>query len=270
MSPPHAPIDPDRPIRRVAFLFALSDEGLGFAQGLGLEDRGRLDPHLPAHWWGGRWSANGEDAGEPGSLEIAVGFAGADPELGVDRIRTIAAALAGYKLCHRVGPDLLVNAGTCGGFQARGGEVGSVYVADHEILFHDHRVPIAGWDRFGEGRIPARATDAVIQAVGGVRGVVSTGDSFTPCAEELAFFYREGVHAKEMEAAAVARLARDLGMPFLAIKAVTDLVDHTEPEQEAFSRNLHRVSAELQARLMRLVEWLAAGRTARDVIDLER
>ena len=68
----------------------------------------------------------------------------------------------------------------------------------------------------------------------------------------------------------MARLARDLGMPFLAIKAVTDLVDHPEPEQEAFSRNLNRVSAELQARLMRLVEWLAAGRTARDVIDLER
>lgn len=258
----HGRLDPDRPIRRVAFLFALTAEGLGFAEAIGLEDRGRLDPALPAHWWSGAVpSADGS------VLEVAAGFAGEDPDHRVDRIGTVAAALAGYKLCRAFDPDLLVNAGTCGGFQARGGAVGSVYVADTGVLFHDHHVPIPGWDEFGVGRIPAAPTDDVVAALGASRGVVSTGDSFTPSPAELAFFERERVAAKEMEAAALARLARDLGLPFLAVKAVTDLVDAPEPEHEAFARNLAMVSATLQQRLADLVNWLAVGRRAGDVVD---
>lgn len=260
---PYGHIDPDRPIRRVAFLFALTDEGLDFARRLGLEDRGRLDPALPAHWWSGR--VEGTDGA---AIDVAAGFAGQDPDHRVDRIGTVAAALAGYKLCRAFEPDLLVNAGTCGGFQARGGAVGSLHVADRGILFHDHRVPIAGWDAFGIGRIPAAPTDAVVEVLGASRGVVSTGDSFTATDEERAFFEREHVVAKEMEAAAVARLARDLGLPFLAVKAVTDLVDAPEPEHEAFARNLARVTAMLETRLSALVRWLAAGRRAGDVVDV--
>ena len=255
---PVAAVDPDQPIRRVAFLFALTAEGMGFAEQLGLEDRGRLDPRLPAHWWSGRVGSL--------PLEIAVAFAGRDPDHGVDRIGTVAAALAGYKLCRAFEPDLLVNAGTCGGFQARGGEVGSIYVADGGILFHDHHIQIPGWDAFGVGRIPAGPTNEVVEALGAVRGVVSTGDSFTPTPQELAFFEREQVAAKEMEAAAIARLARDLGIPFLAVKAVTDLVDAPEPEHEAFERNLARVSSLLQVRLSRFVDWLAEGRLPREVV----
>ena len=52
-----------------------------------------------------------------------------------------------------------------------------------------------------------------------------------------------------MEAATIAGLSRDLGIPFLAVKAVTDLVDHPEPEQDAFQRNLEHVSERLQDRL---------------------
>jgi 5'-methylthioadenosine nucleosidase len=264
LSPAHAPLDPDRPIRRVAILFALSAEGLGLAQRLGLSDQGQLDPPLPAHWWQGR---HGGASGAEG-FEVAIGFAGPDPELAVDRIGTMAAVLAGYKLQRTFKPDLLINAGTAGGFKARGGEVGSVQVADGAILFHDHRVPLPGWDAFGEGRIPAGVTDEVAAVLGATRGVVSTGDSFAPCAEELAFFDREAVHVKEMEAAGLARLARDLGLPFLAVKAITDLVDDPEPEQDAFVRNLSMVSARLQDRLADLLDWLAAGRRVRDVLPV--
>jgi 5'-methylthioadenosine nucleosidase len=264
LSPAHAPLDPDRPIRRVAILFALSAEGLGLAQRLGLSDQGQLDPPLPAHWWQGR---HGGASGAEG-FEVAIGFAGPDPELAVDRIGTMAAVLAGYKLQRAFKPDLFINAGTAGGFKSRSGEVGSVYAADRAILFHDRRIPISGWDAFGVGRIPAGVTDAVVEVLGAARGIVSTGDSFTPCAEELAFFEREAVQAKEMEAAGLARLARDFGLPFLAIKAITDLVDDPEPEQEAFSQNLEMVSARLQDRLATLLDWIATGRRVRDVLPV--
>ena len=264
LSPPHAPLDPNRSIRRVAILFALSDEGLGLATRLGLADQGQLDPPLSAHWWKGRVESSGSGVG----LEVAVGFAGPDPELKVDRIGTIAAVLAAYKLQKAFKPDLLINAGTAGGFKGRGADVGSLYVADRGILFHDHRIPLPGWEAFGVGRIPAGVTDSLVEVLGAIRGVVSTGDSFTPCAEELAFFQRESVNAKDMEAAGVARLARDLGLPFLAVKAITDLVDDPEPEQEAFVRNLRGVSAGLQSRLMTLIDCLAGGRKVGDVVPV--
>ena len=241
------------PIHRVAFLFAMSAEGTGFARRLGLENHGHLDPSLPAHWLSGRVIGT-----TGGSLEIAVGFAGTDPEHGVDRIGTVPAALAAHLLIRRFEPDLLVNAGTCGGFKARGAEVGSIYLGSKAFLFHDHRVPLPGFDAFGIGRLPARYPGELLEVLDAEPGVVSTGDSFTPCAEELEFFEHEGVHAKEMEAAGIARLASDHGLPFLAVKAVTDLIDHPEPEQEAFLRNLERVSGSLEKRLVRLVEWLAA------------
>ena len=250
------PSDPwPGPIHRVAFLFAMSAEGTGFARRLGLKDQGKLDPALPAHWLSGRIPGD-----QGGSLEVAVGFAGTDPEHGVDRIGTISAALAAHLLIRRFEPDLLVNAGTCGGFKGRGAGVGSIYLGSKDFLFHDHRVPLAGFDAFGVGRIQARYPEELLGVLDAQPGVVSTGDSFTPCEEELAFFEREGVHAKEMEAAGIARLARDHDLPFLAVKAVTDLVDQPEPEQEAFLRNLERVSGELSERLLGLVEWLLRRR----------
>ena len=245
-------------IRRVAFLFAMSAEGTGFARRLGLEDHGNLDPSLPAHWLSGSIPGSGG-----GSLEVAVGFAGPDPEYGVDRIGTVPAALAAHLLIRRFEPDLLVNAGTCGGFKARGAGVGSIYLGSRAFLFHDHRIPLPGFDAFGIGRIEARYPAELLEVLDAEPGVVSTGDSFTPCAEELEFFEAEGVHAKEMEAAAIARLARDYGLPFLAVKAVTDMVDHPEPEHEAFLRNLDRVSGALEERLVRLLGWLATRSESR-------
>lgn len=249
---------PDR-IRRVAFLFAMSAEGRGFAERLGLEDRGSLDPDLPAHWLAGTHESPG---GAP--IEVAVGFAGTDPEHGIDRIGTTPATLAAYLLARRFDPDLLVNAGTCGGFEARGASVGTVYLGSKALLFHDRRVPLPGFDAFGVGRIAAEPPSFLFELLHAVPGIVSTGDSFTPCAEELAFFETEGVQAKDMEATAIARLSRDLGIPFLAVKAVTDLVDDPEPEHDAFVRNLARVSSLLGDRLHALVEALsiAQGRPA--------
>ena len=91
-----------RPIRRVAFLFAMSAEGTGFARRLGLEDQGSLDTSLPAHWLKGRVAGS-----DGGSLEVAVGFAGTDPDHGVDRIGTVPAALAAHLLIRRFEPDLV-------------------------------------------------------------------------------------------------------------------------------------------------------------------
>ena len=54
----------------------------------------------------------------------------------------------------------------------------------------------------------------------------------------MAFFAAESVTCKDMEAAAIIRVARDFQTPFIALKAVTDLVDHRQVVQESFLTNL--------------------------------
>ncbi|MCH2161688.1 MAG: hypothetical protein MK085_07410 [Phycisphaerales bacterium] len=254
-------VNPDSTIRRVAFLFAMEVEGRAFARHLDLVDQGRMDPDLPASWLTGRFVMEG---GCP--LDVAVGFAGSDEVAGCDRIGTNAATLASYLLCRQFKPDLLVNAGTCGGFHAQGAKVGDICVGSDAFLFHDRWVPLAEFEAFAVGRIPTLPVKALCQVLDARPGVVSTGDSFTTNEAEMAFFEREEVMAKEMEAAAVARLARDLKVPFVAIKGISDLVDHPEQQSsEMFRNNLLRVSEAVGERLVRLLEWLAKGHGISDM-----
>ena len=244
---------PDSPATfdRIAFFFALEAEGLELVHRLGLEETAPLDRALPARCFEGSVGAS--------DIRVAVAFAGIDPEHRIDRIGTAPASLTAFLLCRRFRPDLLVNAGTCGGFRSAGAEIGSIYVGADAFLFHDHWIPLPRFDAFGVGRIPANPPDEVVRLLEAERGVVSSGDSFETNEREMAFFAEEDVVAKDMEASAVARVAADLGIPFAAVKAVTDLVDHPEPGHEAFAKNLARVSELLQSRLVGLLEGLSRG-----------
>lgn len=241
----------DRSVERVALLFAMHAEADPIADRLGLGVPQPLRNGLPAMLRQGRC----------GAVEIHLCTHGVDPEHGVDRIGTETATLVAWLLAERCRPDLLVNAGTCGGFAVRGGEIGRTYLAGEAFLYHDHHVPIPGFDAFGTARIPARRFEPVRALLELERGPVSSGAALTTNDVERAFFEREGVVAKDMEATAIAAVARDLDLPFLALKTVTDLVDHPEPSQDAFQRNLAASTARLTDRLERLIRHLGEGRT---------
>lgn len=247
------PLDSSSAFDRIGFFFALEAEGLEFVRRLGLDESRPFDAALPARYFEG-------SVGDAG-MKVAVAFAGIDPEHRIDRIGTASATLTAYLLCRRFDPGVLINAGTCGGFRSAGAEIGSIYVGVDAFLFHDHWIPLPGFDSFGVGRIPAAPPEEIVRLLDADRGVVSSGDSFETNEREMEFFRRENVVAKDMEAAAVARVATDLRIPFVAVKAVTDLVDHPEPGHEAFERNLARVSDLLQSRLVGLLDGLHASRT---------
>ena len=254
-NPPELPENVDR----VAIYFAMRAEGMGLVERLGLELQTPLDPDLPAVWYRGSMPRREEESAK-GELEVAIAFAGEDPFHGCDRIGTVPATLTAYLLCRRFKPTLLVNAGTCGGFQRAGASVGDIYAGGGDFLFHDRRIPLPEFKEFGVGRIPAALVESpMLRSLGASAGVVSTGDSFSPTSEEGAFFAAENVTCKEMEATAIAGLSRDLGIPFLAVKAVTDLVDHPEPGHDAFQRNLQRVSLKLTERMSDFIYRMATG-----------
>ena len=60
--------------------------------------------------------------------------------------------------------------------------------------------------------------------------------------------------AKDMEAAAVAWTCERLGVPFTALKVITDLVDTADETAEAFLQNLRTATARLAEAVPALVD----------------
>ena len=70
----------------------------------------------------------------------------------------------------------------------------------------------------------------------------------------------EGAVVKEMEAAAVAWVCQQLGVPFVALKTVTDLVDGAAATRAEFDANLRAASHTLQQKLVELLRLLDGHR----------
>ncbi|MCM2277175.1 MAG: 5'-methylthioadenosine nucleosidase [Oligoflexia bacterium] len=237
--------------KRIALLFAMEAEARPFVERLGLsQDAAFGDPRLPFVHYRGRYG---------NSLELLLSVNGRDPRFGVDNIGTEPATLNAYVTLRGFAPQLCISAGTAGGFRSRGGAIGDVYVSDRPLRFHDRRIPLPGFDAYGVGSYPAAPSGELARAVGLKQGGVSTGNSLDHTEKCLELIERGGASVKEMEAAAIAWVAWCLGTPFLALKAITDLVDGEHATEEEFLRNLEAASRALGEKLHRVLEYLDRG-----------
>jgi 5'-methylthioadenosine nucleosidase len=82
---------------------------------------------------------------------VIISVNGRDKRHGVDSIGTEAAALNTYFVADRYNPDLLISAGTAGGWMHQGTEIGDVFVSDQKFVHHDRRIAIPGLDEYGIG-----------------------------------------------------------------------------------------------------------------------
>ncbi len=194
---------------------------------------------------------------------VAVVSNGQDPRFGVDSIASQPAVVSTLHGAEDFQPTLVLSAGTAGGFSQRGSSIGDIVVADR-VVFHDRRVSIPGFDRYGIGDYPLRDLSQPLANLAeswsgpyAVRsGTVSTGNALDAPEVDLEAMTATGTMAKDMEAAAVAWVCERLGVDFGAIKAITDLVDSTEPTGEQFSRNLKLATRNLAETLGRLIPLL--------------
>ncbi|KAK3010542.1 hypothetical protein RJ639_011445 [Escallonia herrerae] len=60
---------------------------------------------------------------------------------GVNSVGTVSASLVTYASIQALQPDLIINAGTAGGFKAKGACIGDAFLAS-DVAFHDRRIPI--------------------------------------------------------------------------------------------------------------------------------
>ena len=78
---------------------------------------------------------------------------------------------------------------------------------------------------------------------------MSSGNSLDYSKEDWDQLSSIGAAVKEMEAAGISWVTHLHDVPFLALKAITDIVDGDRPAQEEFLENLHAAAKALQVRV---------------------
>ena len=158
----------------------------------------------------------------------------------LSRIGKVAAATTATLLAACFAPRRMVFTGVAGGL-APGVRVGDVVVSsallqhdmDASPLFPRYEVPLCGLSRFQADAALAEAlTQAARRALGTGRvhqGLVVTGDRFVcSAAESLALQSAlPDALAVDMESAAVAQVCHDYGLPFAAVRSISDRADDT-------------------------------------------
>ena len=230
--------------KNICFIVAMKAEAATFIEQMNLAEDKSFAPDLPMRLW----------KGKIGETSISVVINGKDAEYNVDLIGTQAATLTTAIAITTLNPDLIISAGTAGGFASKGAEVGDVFLSYPKIVFHDRRVDIPGWKEMGIGNFVSVDTRDLARKLGLKTGVVTSGNSLDMSETDAQMIESIGGEIKEMEAAAVAWVASLYKIPMFCIKAITDLVDSPHATHEQFSENLALAVSKLTEAMRELIE----------------
>lgn len=161
---------------------------------------------------------------------------GVDVALLKSGIGKVSAALGTTLLLEHSKPDVVINTGSAGGL-APTLNVGDIVVSD-EVRYHDADVTAFGYEPGQMASCPAAfpadeklialAQEAITDLqLNAVRGLVVSGDAFINGAEPLARIrttFPQAI-AVEMEATAIAHVCHQFAVPFVVVRAISDVAD---------------------------------------------
>ncbi len=236
-------------MKKIAIVMAMEAEAQGIVKELELS---RFVPrpfyeNLPMQFFSGTYK---------NTFEIILCLPGLDSRHRVDQIGTEPSAVAAFATILEFHPDLLINAGTAGSFASKGASIGKVYLSKNMFYFHDHRIPIAGWDRFGLGEYPGLDVSSIAQRLNLDQANISSGNSLDFTQADLDRILESGAILKEMEAAGIAWAAFITQTPFFAIKSVTNLIDVNPDSSAEFSKNFAVAVAALNEKTLQVIKEL--------------
>lgn len=244
-------------ITSVLVVFAMEAEAKPLLSKLGLvkDEPSKLHGPAPCVTYSGYLSVPGQET----PLEVHVVWNGKCVVNEVDCVGTVPASLASYLAIQAFKPDLVISAGTAGGFESQGAALGEIFVSSGTIN-HDRRIQISGSDKYGLGKLSSPPCPALIAALGLKLGVVSSGNSLDYTDQCMSIMGKNGVAVKEMEAAAIAWVCSLSGTPMICVKAITDIVDGGRPSHDEFLENLSTAAGALQVVVPKVLEFVA-GKT---------
>lgn len=190
------------------------------------------------------------------SLLVTVVTSGVDATHGVDNIGCEPATLMAHESISKLHPDLLINAGTAGGFTSKGAQIGTIYASENYFVFHDRIVPLPGFSEAAVGCFPALNVTQLASDLELKTGVISSGSSLEKNSRDQLIIDQYNAVAKEMEAAAIAWVASLHQTPFVALKSITNLIDEANQSEDEFIRNFNYSVTALNDKLIELIDYL--------------
>jgi 5'-methylthioadenosine nucleosidase len=175
---------------------------------------------------------------------------------GVDNVGTTPAAITAFACISALRPSLVLNAGTAGGFGAKGAKIGDAFLST-TLRHHDRRIPIPGWDDYAKGHHSSLDASRLVKELNFKTGIVTTGNSLDYTPRDMELMLENDATVKDMEAAAIAWVCEKLDCPFLALKVVTDIVDGDRPSHEEFMENLGAAAHALHEALPKTIQFIA-------------
>lgn len=184
-------------------------------------------------------------------------------------IGKVSAARCAQMLIDRFAPDYLINTGIAGGV-GEGLRVGDLVVGT-ELVQHDFDLTRFGYARgyvsgFGDGKSPSyfRSDEVLVRKFLHTvyaflpknrvhEGRIATGDLFVADAPTKARLRAEySALAAEMEGAAIAQTATMNRVPFIVVRAISDLADGTAAKSfDAFEKETANFSAQVIEKCIR-------------------
>ena len=150
-----------------------------------------------------------------------------------------------------------------------------------KCVFHARRIPepsrsgesnpnVVVLEEYGFGHFRSPNLIGLAHAAKLKQGVVTTSDSLDTTQKDMELMMAEGASIKEMEATAVAWVCYNAGIPFAAIKSVTDIVDYEEIEngngitsasntKEMFDRNFDTAVNTLREKVCKVLKLLSGS-----------
>lgn len=192
---------------------------------------------------------------------------GVDVVLLQSGIGKVAAAIGTTVLLDEYQPDVVINTGSAGGFDSSL-NLGDVVIST-EVRHHDADVTAFGYEMGQMAQQPAAfIADAKLMDVAekaleqmedkhAVRGLICTGDAFVCTAERQAFIrtHFPSVIAVEMEASAIAQTCHQFNVPFVVVRAISDVADKESPMSfEEFLPLAAKSSSEMVFKMVELLK----------------
>ncbi|RAK17346.1 adenosylhomocysteine nucleosidase [Anoxybacillus vitaminiphilus] len=167
-------------------------------------------------------------------------------------IGKVNAAMSTAILLERFKPDYVINTGSAGGF-LQTLNVGDIVIST-EVAHHDVDVTAFGYEYGQVPGMPARYTadKKLVEAaeksaqqitnIQVVKGLIATGDSFMsdPARVEFVRTKFADLYAVEMEAAAIAQVCTQFNVPFVIIRALSDIAG--KESNISFEQFLHKAA----------------------------